>query len=74
MRIGKSKSTLKKMLQKEVSIRHISNQITCMLVDGSAILYNVHWPLNGSVSDYLNSFRTYLERKLSEGDVYILSV
>ena len=39
MRVAKSKSVLKKALQKEVSARCVKKQISTAVIDGSAILY-----------------------------------
>ena len=56
MRIAKSKSTLKKILQVEVSDRVAGGANVCVL-DGAAILWVVPWPVDGSVKDYIANFK-----------------
>ena len=53
IRIAKSKSTLKKILQVEVSDRVAEHNVS--VFDGSAIL----WPADGSVKDYIANFIGY---------------
>ena len=52
MRIAKSKSTLKKILQVEVSDR-VAGGANVSVLGGSAILWVVPWPADGSVKDYI---------------------
>ena len=68
MRIRKTKS----LLQVEVSTRHTSSQISCLVIDGSAVLYTIHWPANGTVGDFICNFRTYVGQKLKQGEVYLV--
>ena len=63
MRIGKSKAQLKIQLQVELSTRKTSQEIQCRVLDGSAVLWVIHWPLNGKVRDYIANFRKYIEQK-----------
>ena len=72
MRIGKCKSQLKTQLQVELSTRKASQEIQCRVLDGSAVLWVIHWPLNGKVRDYVANFRKYIEHKLEVGDVYLV--
>ena len=58
MKISKSKSDLKKLLQTTVSVRQIEKEITCFILDGSAILYVVNWPANGTLKDYVDNFKS----------------
>ena len=74
MRIGKSKEQLKTQLQVELSTRKTSQEIQCRVLDGSAVLWVIHWPLNGKVRDYVVNFRKYIEQKLEVGDVYLVFV
>ena len=72
LRASKAKSVLNKLLQKEDSNRNMSKQIICLIIDRSAILYIVHWPVNGTVSDYTNNFKSYIKKILPDGDAYFI--
>ena len=72
MRIGKNKAQLKTQLQVELSTRKASQEIQCRVLDGSAVLWVIHWPFNGKVRDYVANFRKYIEQKLEVGDVYLV--
>ena len=48
MRIGKSKAQLKTQI--ELSTRKASQEIQFRVLDGSAVLWVIHWPLNGKVA------------------------
>ena len=69
MGIRKSKAQLKTQLQVVLSTRQASQEIQCRVLDGSAVLWVIHWPLNGKVRDYVANFRKYIEQKLEVGDV-----
>ena len=56
MRIAKSKSTLKNILQVEVSDR-VAGGSNVSVLDGSAIPWIVPWPADGSVQDYIANFK-----------------
>ena len=56
MRIAKSKSTLKNILQVEVSDR-VAGGANVSVLDGSAIPWIVPWPADGSVQDYIANFK-----------------
>ena len=49
MRLNKQKSELKNTLKIEVSNRHIITE--AVVVDGNAVLWSLHWPLEGIVED-----------------------
>ncbi|KAJ8317814.1 hypothetical protein KUTeg_004634 [Tegillarca granosa] len=72
MRIAKAKSVLKQQLQKEVSSRQTTKDVKTLIIDGSAVLYVVHWPSNATVNDFIVNFRKYVERKLTAYDVYLV--
>ena len=73
MRVSKSKSTLKKVLQKEVSARCIEKQITTLVIDGCAIFYVLHWPPStGTVGDLVVAYRSYIKQRLKNYDVYLV--
>ena len=72
MQIGKNKAQLKTQLQVELSTRKASQEIQCRVLDGSAELWVIHWPLNGKIRHYVANFRKYIEQKLEVGDVYLV--
>jgi len=71
MRIAKSKSTLKKILQVEVSDR-VAGGANVSVFDGSAILWVVPWPADGSVKDYIANFKYAIGKRLRVEDVYLI--
>ena len=72
MRICKSKSDLKNRLLKETSSRCAVLSVAATVLDGSAVLWVVHWPAKGVVADYVENFKKFLERKLQDSDVYLV--
>ena len=71
MRICKGKSDLKKRLAIETSPRQC-NSVNAVVLDGSAILWIVHWPAKGAVVDYIENFKKFLVKKLEDSDVYLI--
>ena len=71
MRIAKSESTLKNILQVEVSDR-VAGGANVSVNDGSAILWVVPWPADGSVNDYIAKFKYAIGKKLQVEDVYLI--
>ena len=71
MRIAKSKSTLKKILQVEVSGR-VAGGANVSVLGGSAILWVVPWPADGSVNDYIANFKYAIEKRLRVEDIYLI--
>ena len=71
MRISKAKSILKKQLQVEVPARN-APPTEATVIDGSALLWVVHWPPGGAVKDFVSNFRGHIERLLQKGDVYLI--
>ena len=71
MRIAKSKSTLKKILQVQVSDR-VGGGANVSVLGGSAILWVVPWPVDGSVKDYIANFKYAIEKRLRVEDVYLI--
>lgn len=72
LRICKSKSDLKNRLFKESSSRCALSSVSATVLDGSAVLWVVHWPAKGVVADYVENFKKFLERKLQDSDVYLV--
>lgn len=71
MRIAASKSTLKKKLQVAYSARRIGTP-DVLILDGCAILWCIHWPSNGTVQDFIESYWQYVYHRLRESDVYLV--
>ena len=71
MRIAKSKSTLKNILQVEVSDR-VAGGANVSVLDGSAILWVVTWPADGTVNDYIANFKYAIGKRLWVEDVYLI--
>ena len=76
MRICKSKADLKKTTRVEVSMRNM-DRMDCTVLDGCAILWCIAWPASSptnkaQVKDYVESFKEYLQQRLSRGDVYLV--
>ena len=55
-----------------MSVRQIEKEITCVIIDGSAILYVVNWPANGTLKDYVGNFKSYINKMLRKVDVYLV--
>ncbi|KAJ8334026.1 hypothetical protein SKAU_G00413450 [Synaphobranchus kaupii] len=71
MRICKAKSTLKKSLQVEVSRRN-AHDADVTVIDGSALLWIIHWQADGTVADFIENVKTRLTSYLSDSDVYLI--
>ena len=75
MRICKSKADLKKNTRVDVSMRNI-DRMDCT-VDGCAILWYITWPTSSPTNQALvkfdvEPFKHYLQKWLSQGDVYLV--
>ena len=71
MRIAKTKSTLKKNLQVEISTR-LGPQPEVTILVGCAILWVIHWPNRGIVQDFVDNFTSYIMAKVDKSDVYLV--
>ena len=72
MRICKAKSGLKKRLAKEASSRCSTSNVAASVLDGSAVLWVVHWPAKGVIADFVENFKGFLLKKLLDLDVYLI--
>lgn len=59
-----------------MSVRN-ADQMDCTILDGCAVLWVVPWPASSQtnqalVSDYVESFKQYLQQRLRIGDVYLV--
>jgi len=69
MRISKSKSVLKNATKIEVSARQVTQDSTCTVIDGCALIWIPHWQVSNptkqpTVIDFVN--------KLMTSDVYLV--
>jgi len=71
MRIAKAKSKLKKLLQVEVSRRN-TGDADVTIIDGSALLWTIHWPADGTVADFIVNVKSRLTSYLTNSDVYLI--
>ena len=71
MRICKAKSKLKRSLQIEVSRRN-AGDADATVIDGSALLWTVHWPADGSVADFIVNVKKQIASYLTNNDVYLI--
>ncbi len=71
MRLATSKSNLKNKLKVEVSGRY-APKATSVIIDGSAILWVVHWPTQGTVQDLVVNVVSYVIGKMKDADVYLI--
>ena len=72
MRICKAKSDLKKWLAKEASSRCSTSIVAASVLDGSAVLWVVHWPAKGVIADFVENFKGFLLKKLLDSDVHLI--
>ena len=72
LRICKAKSELKKQLQSVISVQLTEKEIICSILDGSAILYVVHWPDKGVLNEYIINFKDYVSKLLKRAYVYLV--
>jgi len=72
MRICKAKSDLKKRLAKESSSRCSTSTVAANVLDGSAVLWVVHWPAKGVIADFVLNFKPYIAKMLVDSDVYLI--
>jgi len=71
MRAATSKSSLKRQLQVEVSTK-TSNNVTISIIDGSALLWVICWPMDGTVKDYAMNLKYTIANRLKMGDVHLI--
>ena len=71
MRIATNKSQLKKILQVEASCRK-TDKTKVMVIDGSALLWVIHWPEAGTVADYVSNVKECIKRLLKDYEVFLI--
>ena len=63
-------ATLKESLQVEISQRNAFTP-TAIVVDVSALLWTLVWPVQGTVETFMTTFKLWLSERLTESDVYL---
>ena len=71
MRICKAYSKLKRSLQIEVLLRN-AGDADATVIDGSALLWTVSWPADGSVADFIVNVKKRIASYLTNSDVYLI--
>ena len=71
-REAKTKANLKNVVKVEVSSRNAEKDVDASFLDGCAILWVVPWSTSGTVQDYLDQFRRYIQGRLKKTDVYLV--
>ena len=71
MRVSKDKAKLKKALQ-VVSPNRIYCNVDAVVIDGSALLWTVHWPTKGTVEDLAKAVLNNVSKFLQQSDVYLV--
>ena len=46
--------------------------VAASVLDGSAVLWVVHWPAEGVIAHFVENFKGFLLKKLLESDVYLI--
>jgi len=72
MKSCKAKSDLKKRLAKEASSRCSKFNVGASVLDGSAVLWVVHWSAKAVIADFVESCKSFLVKKLLDSDVYLI--
>ncbi|PIK51925.1 hypothetical protein BSL78_11180 [Apostichopus japonicus] len=72
MREAKTKASLKNAMKVEVSSRNAETGVEASFLDGCAILWVVPWPTSGTVQDYHDRFRSYIQGRMKKTDVYLV--
>ena len=71
MRIAKIKAALKRSLQVEVSCRN-TGSADVTIIDGSALLWTIHWSEQGVVLDNDANFKRPVATYLESSNVYLI--
>ena len=71
MRLATNKSTLKNKLKVEITGRS-APKANIVIIDGSAVLWVIHWPTQGTVKDFIDNVVSYVTTKMKEADVYLI--
>ena len=72
MIICKAKSDLKKRLAKEASSPCSTSKVAASVLDGSAVLWVVHWLAKGVIASFVENFKAFPLKKLLDSYVYLI--
>lgn len=59
------------MLKVEITGRS-APKANIVIIDGSAVLWVIHWPTQGTVKDFIDNVVSYVTTKMKEADVYLM--
>ena len=62
MRAATSKSSLKQQLQVEASARTTVRETSVIVIDGSALLWVIPWPAEGTTTDFASNLKHVIAR------------
>ena len=71
MRIVKNKSTIKQHLQVEIQASSVRDA-TSVIIDGAAILWVVHWLINGKLQNFVQNVISYVSTILRNAGVFLI--
>ena len=69
IRLAKEKADLKNTLKEKVSLQACLSE-NAVVSDGCALLWSVHWPKAGNVSNLVNVFKDYVMTFLHKSNVF----
>jgi len=72
MKICKTKSVLKRNLQVEMSNRTENCTVMRLWIDGSALLWTINCPSEGTVNDFVTNVKNRVKKYLEKTDVYLV--
>ena len=59
-------------LQVEVSFQTTASDTSVVVIDGSALLWVIPWPAEGTITDYANNLKHAIAKKLKVWDVHLV--
>ena len=71
MRLATGKACLKKCVGVETSAR-VWGEPLVIVADVSAVLWTIHWPSQGTVLTFVESFKTWIANHLSSAEVHLI--
>lgn len=71
IRLATGKACLKKCLAVETSAR-MWGELSVIVVDVSAVLWTIHWPSQGTVLTFVESFKTWVANHLSHAEGHLV--
>ena len=71
MRLATNKSTLKNKLKVELTARS-PPKTTHVLINGSVMLWVVHWTSQGTFQEFVDNFVEYVAKNMKDTNVYFV--